>query len=97
MTTIETKARAKAIFAKTYNYPAVPFRSIGRKCFAWALAQAKAEAARAAKIAATPVQAKAAKVAALNRELALLPYVDNYRQAEHRRAAITAELATLAA
>lgn len=26
--------RAWAIFRKSYNYPNVPFRSIGRKCFA---------------------------------------------------------------
>jgi hypothetical protein len=36
-------SRAWAIFRETYNYPRIPFRSIGRQCFAWALRKAWAE------------------------------------------------------
>jgi hypothetical protein len=41
---LEVKARAKSIFAKTYHYPEVPFRSIGRRCFKWAMDMARFEA-----------------------------------------------------
>ena len=35
--------RAWTIFRETYNYPRMPFRFIGRPCFAWALRKAWAE------------------------------------------------------
>ena len=35
--------RAWVIFRQTYNYPAIKFSDIGRKCFAWALRQAWVE------------------------------------------------------
>src|SRR5215207_745499 len=36
--------RAWAIFRETYDYPRMPFRSLGRRCFVWALRAAWAEA-----------------------------------------------------
>ena len=44
-------ARAWAIFRASYNYPRVPFRSIGRACFAWALKAAWVEARQTARLA----------------------------------------------
>ena len=43
-------SRAWAIFRERYNYPAIPFRSIGRPCFAWALCEAWREARDAAAV-----------------------------------------------
>lgn len=44
-------ARAWAIFRERYDYPRVPFASIGRHCFQTALAAAWAEAGRVAQLA----------------------------------------------
>lgn len=89
--------RAWVIFRQNYNYPAVPFQAIGRKCFASALRAAWRERHEAERIAAIPAGVKAARIAALRSEHALLAYSDNYRQVSHRRAAIDAELHRLAA
>lgn len=40
---LEVKRRAKVIFGDVYKYPAIPFRSIGRACFKWALDRARFE------------------------------------------------------
>lgn len=40
---VAVKSRAKAIFCATYKYPSIPFRSIGRPCFAWAMQLARFE------------------------------------------------------
>jgi hypothetical protein len=89
--------RAWAIFRQTYNYPAIPFRRIGRSCFAWALRQAWQEAKQAEAAAAIPAAVKADTAVRLNRELDLLEYRADYRTACLRRAEIQAELARLAA
>lgn len=44
--------RAWEIFRETYDFPRMPFRSIGRACFQWALKAAWAEAQRLAALAA---------------------------------------------
>jgi hypothetical protein len=54
--------RAWAIFRRTYNFPAIKFSDIGRKCFAWALRQAWVEAREAARIAALSPGAKADRI-----------------------------------
>ena len=41
--TQQIKARAKRRFAKVYRYPLVPFKSIGRECFAHAMDCARRE------------------------------------------------------
>ena len=87
--------RAWAIFRATYNYPAVPFRSIGRPCFAWALRRAWQEAQATAAMAAIPVATRQECAAGLRDELAFLNYRDDYRAASARGAAIKAELAHL--
>lgn len=91
------KDRAKQIFAETYGYPRLPFKSIGRKCFAAALANARAEAKAAAQLAAIPANVRAARVASLSRELSLIAYRADYRAAQIRKTEIHAELARLAA
>jgi hypothetical protein len=48
------KARAKEIFCATYSYPAVPFRSIGRRCFKSAMVAARREADQLARLKAIP-------------------------------------------
>jgi hypothetical protein len=90
-------SRAWAIFRQTYNYPAIPFRSIGRPCFAWALRRAWAEAKEAARIAAIPAEVKAQRTDALRSELVLIPYREDYRAACARQQQIETELAALAA
>ena len=67
-------ARAWAIFSETYSYPQIPFRSIGPKCFAWALRKAWAEARAAAALAATSAEELTARGANIDRELEGLKY-----------------------
>jgi hypothetical protein len=89
--------RAWAIFRKTYGFPAVPFRSLGRECFGWALRTAWHEAREAARIAAIPAAVKAARAAVLQDELSFLTYREDYRAAQVRRREIEHELTSLAA
>ena len=92
--------RAWAIFRETYRYPAVPFRSIGRRCFASALRMAWAEARRAAELAATPVEPLTARIAALNGEIDGLKYLgwstDAVREERRLRDALAPLVAELA-
>lgn len=67
-------ARAWVIFGETYSYPATPFRSIGRKCFTWALNKAWAEARAAAALAATSTEELLERVAGIEREIETLRY-----------------------
>jgi hypothetical protein len=89
--------RAWAIFRQTYHYPAVPFRSLGHPCFAWALRRAWAEAREAARAAAIPTEAKAARIDGLRRALELVPYIEDWRQAVAQRRQLEAEITSLAA
>jgi hypothetical protein len=66
--------RAWAIFRETYGYPSIPFRSIGRECFGWALRKAWAEARAAAELSATPTEALAARIEGIEREIDSLKY-----------------------
>lgn len=85
------------IFRESYNFPAVPFKSIGRKCFGWALSEAHRRAKIAARAAAIAPEVKAARVAELNRQIELAPYADSYSTTTATIARCQAELATLAA
>ncbi|KQO49959.1 hypothetical protein ASF08_22755 [Methylobacterium sp. Leaf85] len=50
-------ARAWAIFRESYNYPRVPFLSLGWGCFTWALKKAWAEARETVRLAGLGVEA----------------------------------------
>lgn len=89
--------RAWAIFRETYRYPAIPFKSIGRQCFTWALKEAWRQAREAMRIAAIPADVKSARAGALRNEMSLLTYREDYRAAQARRSEIQNELAQLAA
>jgi hypothetical protein len=67
-------ARAWEIFTETYRYPQAPFRSIGRRCFAWALRRAWEEHRFALALASTPAETLVAQTASIDRELAGLSY-----------------------
>jgi hypothetical protein len=67
-------ARVWAIFRETYDYPAIPFRSIGRSCFASALRMAWGEHRAAAILIATPTENLLTVVQVADRDLAALPY-----------------------
>ena len=69
--------RAWAIFAESYKFPQIKFRDIGRKCFAWALKRAWAEAREAARIAATPAEVKAERIGALQTMLDRAAFIDS--------------------
>jgi hypothetical protein len=69
--------RAWAIFRQTYNFPAIKFSDIGRKCFAWALRQAWIEAKAAARIAALSPTAKADRIETLRTLLAHASFIDS--------------------
>jgi hypothetical protein len=69
--------RAWAIFRQTYNYPAIKFSDIGRKCFAWALRRAWVEAREAARVAALSPVAKADRIATLQSLIAHAGYIDS--------------------
>ena len=89
--------RAWAIFRQTYRYPAVPFRSLGRECFAWALREAWRLAKEAARLAAIPADVKTNRSETLRDEIAFLTYREDYGAAQARRREIEHELTRLAA
>jgi hypothetical protein len=69
--------RAWAIFRRTYNFPAIKFSDIGRKCFAWALRRAWVEAREAARVAAMAPAAKADRIGTLQSLIAHAGYIDH--------------------
>lgn len=69
--------RAWAIFRDTYKYPQIKFSDIGRKCFAWALGQAWAEAREAARLAAISPIAKAERIETLQALIARASFIDS--------------------
>jgi len=69
--------RAWAVFRETYKYPAIKFADIGRKCFAWALRKAWAEAREAVRVAAISPQAKAARIAVLEASIERAGFIDS--------------------
>src|SRR5688572_17892581 len=80
-------ARARAVFRETYDFPRMPFRSIGRKCFASALRMAWGEHRAAAILAAKPTEKLLTVVQVADRDLAALP-LKSFRhntEAEERR------------
>lgn len=69
--------RAWVIFRQTYNFPAIKFSDIGRKCFAWALRQAWIEAREAARIAALSPATKAERIEILQNLIVRAGYIDS--------------------
>jgi hypothetical protein len=69
--------RAWAIFGETYKYPQIKFADIGRRCFAWALKQAWAEAREAARIAAIAAQERAERIETLQAHIGRASYIDH--------------------
>jgi hypothetical protein len=69
--------RAWAIFRRTYNFPAIKFSDIGRKCFAWALRQAWVEAREAARIAGLSPAIKAERIETLQGLIAHAGFIDS--------------------
>jgi hypothetical protein len=67
-------ARAWAIFRDTYDFPRIPFLSIGRRCFASALRMAWGEHRAAAILAAEPTEKLLTVVQVADRDLAALPF-----------------------
>jgi hypothetical protein len=96
-TASQIRSKAKEIFSATYNYPRMPFRSIGRACFKWALVEARRQLTEAERLAALPAEAKAARIAELHNQLALSQFSGSYRAHASRAAAIEAEIKSLAA
>lgn len=88
---------AWALFRERYGYPRIPFRSIGRDCFAHCLAVAWAKAKEAAPIAAIPAESKARLAASLRGQIEDLQFLEKWQQASARRATIQAQLAQLGA
>ena len=70
-------ARAWVIFRQTYNYPAIKFSDIGRKCFAWALRQAWVEAREAARVAALSPAVRAERIEMLQSLIAYAGFIDS--------------------
>jgi hypothetical protein len=93
--------RAWALFRRQYNFPAVPFASIGRRCFAFALQEAwrqlRAEAAEAARYASILPAERAARIAELETALARLPMRNDWSAVVAGRDKIAAELRRLRA
>jgi hypothetical protein len=77
--------RAWAIFRDTYRYPSIPFRSIGRPCFAWALRKA------------LTADDKAALISTLQRSIELESFNEHWPSARCRIAVARAEIAQLSA
>jgi hypothetical protein len=92
--------RAWTLFRSRYRYTGkggIPFKAIGRACFASCLKAAWQEARKAAALAAMPADVKARRIESLTSQLGDLIWMDNYRQAQATRTIIEAELTRLAA
>ena len=89
--------RAWAIFRETYQYPSIPFKSIGRKCFAWAMKQAWAEVKEAARVAAIPADAKAARIETLQAAIEREYFNEQWQSASFRIESMRAEIRQLSA
>ncbi|MBS7702697.1 hypothetical protein [Chelatococcus asaccharovorans] len=76
---------AWAIFREVYRFPAVPFASIGRKCFAWALREAWRRGREKARAALVKPEARKAEVIRLHREIEVLDFADTFTAADNRR------------
>lgn len=69
--------RAWMIFRKTYKYPQIKFKDIGRRCFAWALKKAWAEARETRRLAALSQTAKAERIQTLQALIARADFIDS--------------------
>ena len=88
--------RAWVIFSETYCYPSVPFKSIGRKCFAWALRQAWAEAKQAVEAADNAADRNQAQLILHNR-IAALDFKPFGHNIARERAILQNQISNLAA
>jgi hypothetical protein len=70
--------RAWGIFRQTYKYPQIKFNDIGRKCFAWALRKAWAEANEAKRLADLAPAVKAERIATLQGLIERAAYIDHH-------------------
>lgn len=89
--------RAWAIFSRTYNFPLIPFRSIGRQCFSACLRMAWDEARRAAAMAARPLADLQARAEDLRRQIEYLAMAPFGIDAGRERARLNAALAPVKA
>jgi hypothetical protein len=69
--------RAWVISRQTYNFPAIKFSDIGRRCFAWSLRQAWVEAREAARVAALSPIAKVERIEMLQALIAYACFIDS--------------------
>lgn len=76
----EVMRGAWAIFRRTYKFPTIKFKDIGRKCFAWALRQAWIEVREATRVAALSEALKAERIETLEATIARANYVDSVPQ-----------------
>lgn len=98
--TIDRRAvmrRAWDLMAISYSFGRIPFRSIGRKCFAWCLRKAWSEARDEIARRAIPAEVLADRVADLEEELSKLVYIDDWRHVERRTREINDAIRWLAA
>ena len=92
-------ARAWELFRSSYNYPRVPFLSIGRDCFAWALKAAWGEARETARLAGLGVaklREEVARIAQPRHRVGLsTSYTDRADEVAARHAAVRAHEAAI--
>ena len=88
--------RAWEIFGRTYNFPTIPFRSIGRHCFASCLRMAWAEAKRARALAETPTDVLEHQAASYRSQIDDLRFAGWRTNVERERRTLSAALATVA-
>ena len=89
--------RAREIFRTRFNYPTVPFRSIGRHCFNGCLRMAWQEVREAAELAATPTEQLAALADTYERELTGLQFAGWGTNVQRQRDTIGAALSPIKA
>ena len=87
--------RAWEIFRTTYSYPRIPFRSIGRKCFASALRRAWAEYRAAADLAATATETLLSRVRNIDEQLEGLKFAPWGRNASAEGHSLRQQLSRL--
>ena len=88
--------RAWELFRATYNFPAIPFRSIGRPFFASCLRMAWAEAKRASALAETPTDVLEHQAASFRSQIDDLRFAGWGTNVERERRILSAALATVA-
>jgi len=89
--------RAWEIFRERYKYPQMPFKSIGRKCFGWALHVAHHERRETLRLKAMGRERIEARMAEIREEKEMARYLPGHMSLSRRTAELDREYTALKA